>query len=143
VRVTIGADVVPAEFWARVRPKPAATVIIRVVPAGGSFRTILAIAVTVAAVALGQAYLTPLIAGAFGATAGTFAYAAVSAGVGLAASAAASLAFNALVPLKPPAGPAGNRVRRPIAFRGSRTWPTPTASSRPCSAGTALRRPMR
>jgi hypothetical protein len=58
VRVTIGADVVPAELWARVRPKPAATVIIRVVPAGGSFRTILAIAVTVAAVALGQAYLT-------------------------------------------------------------------------------------
>src|SRR5262245_38366105 len=49
VRVTIGDDVVPAERWALVRPKPAATVVIRLVPAGGSFRSILAIVVSVAA----------------------------------------------------------------------------------------------
>jgi hypothetical protein len=66
VRVMLGEHVIPAENWARVRPKPSATVVLRVVPTGGSFRTILAIVVTIAAVALGQFYLAPQIVGAFG-----------------------------------------------------------------------------
>jgi hypothetical protein len=61
VRVTMGEHEVSEVKWHRVKPKSCATVVIRLVPTGGSFRTILAIAVTVAAVALGQAYLVPII----------------------------------------------------------------------------------
>lgn len=66
VRVTIGEHVVPEVNWARVRPKPGATVVIRVVPAGDAFRSILGLIVTVAAIVIGQYWLGPLIAGPSG-----------------------------------------------------------------------------
>ncbi|MGY3366194.1 putative phage tail protein [Bradyrhizobium sp. GM2.4] len=64
VRVSIGEHVVPATLWHRVRPREHATVIIRLVPAGSeTLRSVLTIAVLVAAVAVGQFY-APGLAGA-------------------------------------------------------------------------------
>lgn len=108
VRVVIGDDVVPPELWRRVRPKLGATVVIRAVPTNGDLRSILSVAVLVAAVSLGQFY-APGIAGAlmpasftgFGAATAT---AATLQTVGAIATAgfavAGSLLLNALVPAR-------------------------------------------
>lgn len=63
VRVVIGADVIPCEAWARVRPREGTTVVIRLVPAdSGTLRSVLTVAVIVAAISVGQFY-APSIAG--------------------------------------------------------------------------------
>ena len=61
VVATINGEVVPAEAWARVRPKTGTTVILKPVPQGDTLRNVLTIAVTVAAIAAGQLY-GPLLA---------------------------------------------------------------------------------
>lgn len=64
VRVVIGADVIPHAAWPRVRPHEGTTVILRLVPAGGdTLRSVLTVAVIVAAISVGQFY-APEIAGA-------------------------------------------------------------------------------
>lgn len=110
VRVTIGEHVVAPDIWHRVRPRHGAVVIIRVVPAGDNLRTVLSIAVVVAAMALGQFYAPALagsIAGAVGATSvgGAALVSAatvqlVQAGITLAATVAGTLLINALVPVR-------------------------------------------
>lgn len=108
VRVVIGDDVVPPEIWGRVRPKLGTTVVVRVVPTNGDVRSILSVAVLVAAVSLGQFY-APGLAGAlmpasftgFGtatATAATLSTVGAIATAGFAV--AGSLLLNALVPAR-------------------------------------------
>lgn len=64
IRVVIGDRMVPQHQWHLVRPRPGNTVIIRVVPGNDPLlRSVLTVAVLVAAVALGQFY-APGIAGA-------------------------------------------------------------------------------
>lgn len=108
VRVTIGEHVIEPKFWHRVRPRPGATVIIRDVPGDDTLRSVLSVAVLVAAVALGQFY-APAIAGGllpasftgFGAataTAGTLSLVGSLATAGFAV--AGSLLLNALIPVR-------------------------------------------
>lgn len=106
-RVTIGEHVIAPELWHRVRPREGATVVIRLVPQGSdTLRSILTVAVLVAAVAAGQFY-APELAGAllpgsftgFGAataTAGTISAVGSLATAGFAL--AGSLLLNALIP---------------------------------------------
>lgn len=87
---------VPPEYWARVRPKPGATVTIRVAPGGGGggknpLRTILTLAVLAASFVLPGAILTAPGAVVFaGVTAGQL----VGAGIGI----LGSLLVNAIAP---------------------------------------------
>ncbi|MCK1536892.1 MULTISPECIES: host specificity factor TipJ family phage tail protein [unclassified Bradyrhizobium] len=64
VRVVIGGDVIDPALWRRVRPHHGTTVVIRLVPSGNdTLRSVLSVAVMVAALAVGQFY-APGIAGA-------------------------------------------------------------------------------
>ncbi|MFO1126356.1 MAG: host specificity factor TipJ family phage tail protein [Methylocystis sp.] len=97
VRVTIGEDLVPHEMWARVRPKPTTIVIVRVAPGNrGALRAALSIAVGVAALAIGQVWVAPLVAGAYGAVAGSIAGGLATGTVLL----AGTFLINSLVPLR-------------------------------------------
>ncbi|MCE7028484.1 TipJ family phage tail tip protein [Jiella avicenniae] len=99
VRVTIGEWVISAAVWHRVRPQPGWTIVIRVVPQGGALRNILSVVVSIAAIALGQFYVGPLLAGSLGlsaAAAGAFATAALGF--------AGQLLLQALIPIKTPQG---------------------------------------
>jgi hypothetical protein len=64
VRVVIAGEEVPPAMWrhVRLRPDNDNAVVIRVLASGPDLKTILSIAVTVAAVAIGQFYLGPLLA---------------------------------------------------------------------------------
>ncbi len=62
VRVVIGDNAVPQAYWPRVRPREGTTVIIRLIPGSDTLRSVLSVAVVVAAVALGQFY-APTLAG--------------------------------------------------------------------------------
>jgi hypothetical protein len=102
VRVSIGEHVIDRKVWHRVRPHHGATVIIRAVPGDDTLRSVLSVAVLVAAVALGQFY-APAIAGAivpagFTATASTLSLVGSLATAGIAI--AGSLLLNALVPVR-------------------------------------------
>lgn len=108
VRVTIGDHIIAREAWRHVRPKPGTSVIIRAVPNDDTLRSVLSVAVLVAAVALGQFY-APSIAGAllpasftgYGAavaTAGTLSTIGSLATAGFAI--AGSLLLNALIPVR-------------------------------------------
>ncbi|MFB2553331.1 TipJ family phage tail tip protein [Ensifer soli] len=93
VRVTLvtsrGVEVVEPQFWHRTRPRPGVQVVIRVIPAGKIFSSLIQIFVTVAALALGQFWFPGLAATTLG-----------KAVIGLAASAVGSLVARAFV--KPP-----------------------------------------
>lgn len=104
LRVTVGDTVVPQYMWRRVRPRDGAIVAVRVIPEGSGARSILAVVVAIAAMAVGQFWLGPLIAGpaGLGLATGTTAFNAVVGVTSAALSAGASLAFNALVPLPTP-----------------------------------------
>jgi hypothetical protein len=92
VRVTIGNWEISAAVWHRVRPQPGWTVVVRIVPHGGNLRSILSVVISVAAIAIGQFYVGPLL----GAAAGAFATAAIGF--------AGNLLLNALIPVKAPGG---------------------------------------
>jgi hypothetical protein len=101
VRVVIGETVVPREWWSKVRPKAGAVVVIRVLPGNaGTLRAALSISVGVAALALGQVWAGPLIAGALGFTAGSIGATAVSGLVTATTLLAGTLLVNSLVPLR-------------------------------------------
>lgn len=102
IRVSIGEHVIDRNVWHRVRPHHGATVIIRAVPGDDTLRSVLSVAVLVAAVALGQFY-APAIAGSiipagFTATAGTLSTIGSLATAGFAI--AGSLLLNALIPVR-------------------------------------------
>lgn len=101
VRVTIGEHVIAREAWRAVRPKPGASVIIRLVPGDDTLRNVLSVAVLVGAIALGQFY-APAIAGAIGvpftATASTLGIISSVATAGFAL--AGTLLVNALIPVR-------------------------------------------
>ncbi|KGJ18727.1 host specificity factor TipJ family phage tail protein [Paracoccus sanguinis] len=87
-----GAQIIPRELWKRVRPRPGVQIVIRVTPGKGAMRSVLMIAVTVAAIAMGGIW-GPALAGTLG----------VSTQVGVAlvtagANIVGSLLANALVP---------------------------------------------
>lgn len=101
VRVTIGNAVVPRQWWASARPKPGSVVLVRVMPGNsGVLRTALSIAVSVAAIALGQVWAPALAGSAFGTALGL-----TNATAGALISGATMLAgqflLNAFVPLRP------------------------------------------
>jgi hypothetical protein len=105
VRVSIGEHVIAREAWRHVRPKPGASVVIRVVPGDDTLRSVLSVAVLVAAVALGQ-YYAPAIAGGLSGYGGfaiggititsSVAASTITAGVAI----AGSLLLNALIPAR-------------------------------------------
>lgn len=70
LRITVSGHVVLPGHWHVVQPKPGAQVMIRAVPGNDILRNVLTIAVTVAAVALGQVY-APELALAAGLSQGT------------------------------------------------------------------------
>jgi hypothetical protein len=101
VRVSIGEDIVPREMWQAVRPKPNAVVLVRVLPGNsGVLRSALSIAVGVAAIALGQFYLGPVVAGALGFAAGSAGATAVGSFITATTLLAGTFLINALIPLR-------------------------------------------
>ena len=97
-----GAELISPQIWDRVRPHPGVQVIVRVVPGKSALRSVLAIAITVAAVALG-AYFAPGLAGTLGLSQAAW-QGVITAGV----SALGNLALNALVPPNTPDDPKPN-----------------------------------
>jgi hypothetical protein len=99
VRVTLvarsGMAVIPRRYWHRVRPHAGTTVILRVVPQGGSLKSILSLALVVASIAIGN-FLAPIIAGsAFGAGLSVASWQAI---IGVGVLTLGTLAINALIP---------------------------------------------
>lgn len=93
---TAGSSIVAPAIWHRVRPKPGARVVIRLIPGKGAVRAILTIVVAVAAVALGTIF-GPAVGGLLGLSGATGA-AVGSAVVGMGVNLIGSLLINALVP---------------------------------------------
>lgn len=107
VRTIIGDQEILPKHRARVRPKPGVTVIIRVLPRGDRdvLRSVLLIAVTIAAVAVGQLWLGPALAGSIF---GTGVAGATAAQIGFVSSVTSSvlaiggtMLVNALIPPRP------------------------------------------
>ncbi len=92
-----GAEAIEPKFWGCVRPRPSVRVVIRVVPGKSALRSVLAIVVSIAAVALGYAYGLGL-GEALGFT-GTTAQAVGAGLIGMAVTAIGTLAINALIPV--------------------------------------------
>jgi len=107
VRVWVDDFEVPAEFWGRVKPKEGRTVYVRVIAQGGGgnkiLRTVLSIAIAVAAIATGQLYGLQFAnaIGITGAYAGAVGTALVATGVAL----LGNMALNALIPPQQPTSP--------------------------------------
>jgi len=112
VRMSIGEHIIDRAIWHRVRPHHGAMVVVRAVPGDDTLRSVLSVAVLVAAVALGQFY-APTIAGSLlgsafpagltgygtiAATAGTLSTIGSLATAGFAI--AGSLLLNALIPVR-------------------------------------------
>ncbi|PZP65888.1 TipJ family phage tail tip protein [Methylorubrum populi] len=119
LRVTIGDHVVLPGLWKAVRPKAGAQVLIRAVPGDDLLRTVLNVAVTVAAIAAGQFY-APALLSALGVAATTTTTALASAAITLSVQLAGSLLVNALVP------PRSDAKNKPIyAIQGMQNQLTP------------------
>lgn len=92
-----GAEAIEPKFWGCVRPRPGVRVVIRVVPGKSALRSVLAIVVSIAAVALGAMYGLGL-GTALGFT-GTTAQMVGAGLIGMAVTAIGTLAINALIPV--------------------------------------------
>lgn len=107
VRVWVDDFEVPADFWGQVRPKLGRTVYVRVMAHGGGgnkmLRTVLSIAIAVAAISTGQLYGLEVgqALGFTGATATAVGGAVVATGVTI----LGSMALNALIPPQQPTSP--------------------------------------
>ena len=88
-----GSDIVEAQFWHRVRPRPGVRVVIRMIAGKNSIKTILTVVVAIAAIAAGAYFAGPAILGLSGAS-----YALVSAATTLAVSVVGNLLINSLIP---------------------------------------------
>lgn len=104
IRVTVNGHVIFPGLWERVKPKADSHVLIEVVPASsGTLRSVLTIAVAIAAVAAGQFYGPGLALSVLGPTAGaagSIGSALVSAALSTAIVTAGSLLINSLIPIK-------------------------------------------
>jgi hypothetical protein len=135
VRVTIGDVPVPREFWTAARPKPGSVVLVRVLPGnGGILRTALSIAVSVAAIALGQLWLGPLLAGSAFGTAVGLTNATASALVSGVAMLAGQALLNAVVPLRPDRSKTGLPDSPTYSVQGFRNVANPDGII-PCPLG--------
>jgi hypothetical protein len=96
-----GQALVERANWSRVRPRAGVAVVIRIVPGKDALKSVLSIVVSIAAIALGQFWLGPMIASGLDLTgkAALFANAAATAGLQI----VGSLLINALFP--PPGQP--------------------------------------
>lgn len=92
-----GAEAIEPKFWGCVRPRPGVRVVIRVIPGKSALRSVLAIVVSIAAVALGAMYGLGL-GTALGFT-GTTAQMIGAGLIGMAVTAIGTLAINALIPV--------------------------------------------
>ncbi|TXN64987.1 host specificity factor TipJ family phage tail protein [Methylobacterium sp. WL6] len=119
LRVTVGGHVILPALWEGVRPKAGSQVLIQAVPGGDLLRSVLTIAITVAAVAAGQFYAPALLSAiGVGATATTTALA--SAAISGTALLAGTLLLNALVP------PSSSAKDKPVySISGLRNQATP------------------
>jgi predicted phage tail protein len=87
-----GMQVVDRRYWHLAKPHPGVSVVIRPIPSGNFFKQILAVVVSIAAIALGQIWGVAL-AGTFGLSAGVW-----TAAVTIGLSVLGNLAINALIP---------------------------------------------
>lgn len=92
-----GAEAIEPKFWGCVRPRPGVRVVIRVIPGKSSLRSVLAIVVSIAAIALGATFGLGL-GQALGFT-GTTAQMIGAGLIGMAVTAIGTLAINALIPV--------------------------------------------
>lgn len=111
-----GSSIVDPDFWHRVRPRPGARVVIRVVPGKGALRAVLSVVVAITAVALG-AYFGPGLAGALGWGTSTAAIGAAAGLIGMGVNLIGSLLINALVP---PVKPDTEKPRNTYSISGWR-----------------------
>ena len=135
VRVTIGETVIPIEFWGAVRPKPKTVVIVCVLPGNsGTLRAALSVAVSVAALALGQVYAAPLAA-AIGFGGSTVATSLAGAAISGTVLIAGTLLINSLVPIrKDQAQSAGVSSSPTYSIQGFRNVANPDGAV-PCVLG--------
>lgn len=120
-------NAIPEINWHRVRPRAGIQVIMRLVPAGDDvLRNVLTIAVSVAAVALGQ-FWAPAVVGALGPLGGFLGAGVVAAGITIGLTALGGLLINALVPVRDQTGSGRNAERPTFAISGWRNPLTPGA----------------
>ncbi|MEN2979994.1 hypothetical protein P7L78_09240 [Tistrella bauzanensis] len=107
------SDILLPELWHRVRPRPGARVIIRVIADKLDLRTILTVVVAIAAVAAGQYWAGTVL----GLESGTVGYAVAAASAAVAVTAIGTLLINALIP---PATPERQETRNTYQISGWR-----------------------
>lgn len=117
-------NAVPEINWHRVRPRAGIQVIMRLVPGEDALRNVLTIAVSVAAVALGQIW-APAVVGALGSVGGFLGTGVVAAGITVGLTALGGLLINALVPLRDQTGNGRNAEKPTFAISGWRNPVTP------------------
>jgi hypothetical protein len=134
VRVSIGEDIVPREYWASVRPKAHAVVLVRVLPGNsGVLRAALSIAVGVAAIAMGQIWAAPLAASSLGLALGLTPN--VAAGLISATTLlAGTFLINALIPIRQEQRGAGIAESPVYSAQGFRNVANPDGAI-PCVLG--------
>lgn len=108
IRVTLIKDgqqeLVLRAAWRLVRPRPGVQIVVALVPGKDALRSILTVLVTIAATAIGQFWVGPLMAGTFGLSAATWASVAT-----LGLTALGGLLINALLPVS---GAVGNKQEK-------------------------------
>lgn len=115
-----GAVIMPQSKWGIIRPKAGVHVVIRVVPGKAVLRSVLQIVVSIAAIALGQFWATPALAGAIG-----ISQQALSGLIGLGVTLAGNLLINAILP---PPRPESNEKRDTYSISGWKNPLTPNAA---------------
>lgn len=118
LRITIGEHVILPGLVASVRPKAGVQILAQAVPGDEGLRTVLNIAVTIGAVALGQFY-APLLAGSLGITSAV-GVGLLQAGITAGTALAGSLLLNALIPAN-----AGNKAKPTYAIQGLKNQAMP------------------
>lgn len=98
LRISLGGDVIARELWPRIRLKPGASLAVQALPQGKWVRQALLAVVAVVALVVAPYVAAPLLAG-LGIAAGTVAASLITASIGLAITAAGTLAVNALFPV--------------------------------------------
>lgn len=127
VRVTIDEVVISQDIWAVAKPKIGRTIVVNLVPAGDSLRSILSVVVTVAAIAVGQFYLGPLIASTFGVT-GTVATGLITGATAATLAFGGQMLVNALIPARPAGSDSNsNKPQEAYAIQGFQNSMAPDA----------------
>lgn len=116
-----GSEIIDRRYWHRVRPRPGVRVVIRIIAGKNALRSVLAIVITIAAIATGQAWGLQFgqMLGLSGAAAGTIGTALLTAGVNI----IGNLLLNALVPPVKPESPEAQRNRYSISGWRNRLEP--------------------